>query len=472
MTTLPRPRRQICRSAALSLVSLAALAPAANVRAASEEDLLEIIHGLERRVEQLEIRREDEGAQPYPDPVAREAVPQSYESGGSWADRVRLSGSANTGFYGGESNAVIGEGEFGKDAFLIGDARFFVEAELGRDVRVGEIDIARDIGFLFEWNLVRIADLDNDVGELYADFQGMGGSEWANLQVGRFQIPVGENYLRFSQGYHDNPFISNTIGGPWFWDEGLRAYGRAGIFGWVASVSDGETDFNFDPNGDKQVTLKLFADPTPWLHVSLSGLRSGTLGSSGDRASGALWLGESWARPIGAGSDLPNFIDGVDVPDGPNKLSDSWLGGGDVILHFEDIARIWFGGGWYGIDSTGASLYDSDLYYWIAEFLLEGAVAAPVLSPFYLGLRANGLGTYDSNRGYLLDFRLADTVGWNAKSFEAYSVVLGWRMTDGVTLRAEYSLRDIGLVHGIVDGEIRRAAEDQDVYGIEIGVDF
>src|SRR5262245_65179451 len=40
-----------------------------------------------------------------------------------------------------------------------------------------------------------------------------------------------------------------------------------------------------------------------------------------------------------------NYVDGVATVDGPNKLKNSWLGGGDVILHFEDIARIWLGGG-------------------------------------------------------------------------------------------------------------------------------
>jgi hypothetical protein len=236
-------------------------------------------------------------------------------------------------------------------------------------------------------------------------------------------------------------------------------------------MSDGETDFNFDPNGGKQFTLKLFTDPTPWLHVSLSGLRSGSMGNADDRASGSLWLGEMWARSFGAGTSVPNYVDGVAIGDGPNKLENSWLGGGDVILHFEDIARIWLGGGWYGIDSTGPSLYDRDLYYWVAEAVLEGAAAAPVLRPFYLGLRADGLGTYDEGRGYLLDSRQNGFLGWNSNRLQAYSIVLGWRMTDGVTLRAEYSFRDIGLVQG-VDADVRDAAEDQDLYGIEIGVDF
>jgi hypothetical protein len=447
-------------------VCLAALAPAANVRAASEAELLDIIQQLERRVEQLETRADDERAQPSRDSGALAEEQAVYESGGGWADRVRISGSANTGWYGGSRDSVIPQ-----DAFQIWDARFFVDAELGRDVRMGETMLVRDVGMLFEWDLVRLGSLQNRVGELYVDFQGLADQDWANVQVGRFQIPVGENYLRFSQGYRDNPFISNTVGGPWWWDEGVRVYGREGIFGWVASVSDGETPFNADPNDDKQVTLKLFADPTPWLHVSASGLRSGSMGSSGSAAMGALWLGESWARPVGAGTGVASYVGGVAVPDGPNRLEDSWLAGGDVILEFPDLVRIWLAGGWYGIDSTGPHLYDRDLYYWIAEMVLEGAAAAPLLAPFYLGLRADGLGTYDSNEGYLLDVRQSGSLGYNAKSLHAYSVLLGWRLTDGVTLRAEYSMRDIDLVNGVTSA-IRGNAHDQDLYGVEIGVDF
>ena len=467
MTTCLRPRLPISRRAALAFAWLATLAPAASVRAASEDELLEIIHGLEQRVEQLETRQEDERAQAESQPVAREGEDTNYDKGGSWADRVRLSGSANAGWYGGAGHAVIPQ-----DSFQIWDSRFFVDAELGRDIKLGETTLIRDIGFLFEWNLVRLGSLQNNVGELYADFQGLGDSDWANVQVGRFQIPVGENYLRFAQGYHDNPFIYNTVGGPWWWDEGLRIYGREGKVGWVASVSDGQTQFNFDPNTDKQFTLKVFADPTPWLHVSASGLRSGPIGSSNSSAMGALWLGETWARPLGAGTTIDNYINGVVVPgDGPNRLKDSYLAGGDVILHFPDLVRIWLGGGWYGINSTGSNIYDRNLYYWIAEAVFEGAAVDPVLAPFYFGARADGLGTYDSNEGYLLDSRLSATLGYNEKSLQAYSMVLGWRITDGVTMRAEYSFRDVDMVDGVTE-VMRSDARNQNLYGVEIGVDF
>ena len=104
--------------------------------------------------------------------------------------------------------------------------------------------------------------------------------------------------------------------------------------------------------------------------------------------------------PSAPAPTVPNYVDGVAVRDGPNSCKNSWLGGGDVILHFEDIARIWLGGGWYGIDSTGAQpLRPRASTTGSPRSLLEGAAAAPVPEPFYLGLRADGLGTYDSNRG-------------------------------------------------------------------------
>ena len=128
------------------------------------------------------------------------------------------------------------------------DARLFVDAELARDVEVADATVVRTIGTTLEWDLVRIGELQNQVGELYVDFQGLADSSWLNAQVGRFQIPLGENYLRFSKGYRDNPFISNTVGGPWWWDEGVRVYGQEsrGRFGYVASISNGDTNFNTD----------------------------------------------------------------------------------------------------------------------------------------------------------------------------------------------------------------------------------
>ena len=442
-------------SLALALVLLLDASPAVAEKA-SEAELLERIEQLELRLRDLETQGSDASSGGAASP------------GGGWARRLRLGGSANTGFYGGDANSV-----HDPSSFLVWDARFFVDADLGENVSVGETTIFRNVAFSFEWNLMRLGRLFNDVGELYADFQGLLSQDALNFQLGRFQIPVGEAYLRYSQGYAAKPFVSSTVGGPWFWDEGIRFYGRDDEYGvgYVSSISDGDTPFNADSDGDKQVTLKLFWEPWSWLHVSASGLRSGRLGSSSEAASGALWLGETWARSLGSGSGVPVYQDGVEVPNGPNRLDDTWLAAGDAILDFEDRARVWLAYGRYAMNAAGDSSYDRVLHYWIAETLLRGAWLSETLRPFYLGLRANALGTYDDGEGYLVDFRQGGSLGYNVEALTAYSAVLGWELNQNLRLRAEYTHNDIDLVRGVTQS-MRNAAKKADTFGVEVGASF
>jgi hypothetical protein len=447
------------RSVAVGVAALLAASSAA----ASEAELLEKIERLEQRVRELE----DERAQPAPSADAASNASRASD----WTRRVRLGGSVDAGFFGGEPDSL-----YDPDGFEIYDARLFIDATLGEDVRLGEATIFRDLGLSFEGNIVRIGELEGDfVGEAYADFQGIAGSDWLNAQVGRFQIPVGESYLRYSRGYATRPFVSNDFG-PWWWDEGVRMYGAsrsdgAGRFGYVASVSDGDTPFNTETDSDKQLTLKLFYEPFQWLHVSASALRTGELGDHDSNASGAVWLGEMWARAFGAGTGVPNFQDGVVVADGPRRLHETWLVGGDAILDFEDRARLWLGAGRYAIDSNRGSFYDRTLYYWIAELVLRGAWLGEGLRPFYAGVRATGVGTYDSEDGYLLDVRRADTLGWNMETLTEYSGVLGWDITSWLRLRTEYTNQRIDLVRG-VPADIRGRARDADFYAVELGGHF
>ncbi len=426
------------------------------------------IEDLERRIEELEAKQDGAEARPATETTPDAETPTLLDALPAWAQRVRLGGSANTGWYGGEQNSV-----FHDEHFQVWDARFFIDAELGEDVRIGDQTLFRNVGFSFEWDLVRLGDLMNDVGELYTEFQGIAGSSWGNLQVGRFEIPVGESYLLYSRGYADNPFITNVVGGPWFWDEGVRIYGSdpSDRFGYVASVADGETSFDSDLNSDYQYTLKLFANPTHWLHVSASGLYTGKIGSRSSAGSGgALWLGEAWARAFGSGTSVPNYQDGVLVADGPNRIEETNLLGADVIVSFPGKTRIWLGYGSYAIDQNGGG-YDRRLHYWVAELLLYGGLISPRLDDVYTGFRAHGLGTYDRDKGYLLDSRRAETLGYNMKSINAYSFVLGWKMLRFVTLRAEYTHRDIDLVRG-AKASLGGEADDVDSWGVEVGIQF
>lgn len=412
------------------------------------------LEAVEQRIEELERQRD-----------------RLRRGGGSrseWTDRIRLSGIADVFFFGRGDDTILSD-----DSFYVWDARLFLDADLARDVRVGSRTLIRNVGLTFEWNLVRLGELENDVGDLYVDFQGLGESSWFNLQLGRFQIPVGEGYLRYGKGYANNPFVTNPVGAPWWWDEGVRLYGTdtESRFGYVLSVTDGETPFNTDGDNAKQVTLKLFGRPLPWLYVSASYLRSGKMGSESMPALGALWLGESWARAFGSGTEVPNFVDGVAVPDGPFQLEGSTFYGADVVLEKRDVARLWLGYGRYAIDSKGETFYDRTLAYWIAELILEGDLVSPELGSFYLALRANGLGTRRQDRGYLLDSRYASLLGYNMRHLNAYSVALGWRISHLATLLLEYTFQDIGLVRGVPDA-LSAAARDTDYVGVGMRAHF
>lgn len=382
---------------------------------------------------------------------------------------VRLGGLANLAYFDGQEDSF-----FHPDVYEVWDARLFVDAELGSDVRVDERTIVRNAGFSFEWDLVRIGKLEfTEVGDVYVDLQGLGGSPWANVQMGRFQIPVGESYLRYGKGYANKPFVSNTVGGPWYWDEGVRFYGASPSerFGYVGSITNSETPLNDLINSDKQYTLKLYGQPTEWLRLSVSGLMTGELGSSSRPANGALWLGEMWARAFGSSSSVPSYTNGAIVAPGPNELHDTWFAGADAVITPMDDIRLWLAYGYYDIDSTGPARYDRSLHYWIAELVVGGGLVSSKLRDFYVGVRANGLGTYDDDHGYLLDNRHRDTVGYNLSSLNAYSVVFGWKMLRHLTLRAEYTFQDLDLVSG-VSSQIRRLADDANYFAIEFGVHF
>jgi hypothetical protein len=447
---------------------------AARVAAGEDGVSRDRVEALERRNAELEVHNQDlerrlEGLEQR----ERERTKQEDEHDlgaplAEWARRVRISGSANVGYYGGTDESI-----FEDTGFQVWDARFFLDADLGRDVAVGEAPIARNVGFSFEWDVVRLGEFENQVGEAYVELQGLGRSGWASAQVGRFQIPVGENYLRFSKGARDNPFITNTVGGPWWWDEGVKVYGSGfeGRFGYVASIADGETDFATDSSREPQLTLKLWGRPLSWLYASVSGLRSGEIGDDDSFGSGALWLGETWATPVGSMGPIPTWQHGVIVPDAPRKINSTTLIGADVVLTPAGFGRFWLGAGRYSIDANHSAAYDRTLYYWIAEWVLGGDAIVPELTPFYLALRADGLGTYDDDEGYLLDISDVARLGYNTQSIQAYSIAFGWHLTKLATLRIEYQRRRTELVDG-VPRSIRNDAGDEDLFGVELGAAF
>jgi hypothetical protein len=444
-------------SAALAVLALLALhgavarADEPDPRAEELKQLHQAVGKLEKRIAELETNQ-----------------PAVAASGaGSWAERIRISGSSNLSYLDGQDYGLFQHG-----SAKIYDTRFFLDADLARDVRLADSTAFRDAGFSFEWNLVRVAYLANNLGDVYVDFRGIGDQDWLNVEFGRFQIPFGENYLRFGRGYYTDPFIALSAPPPWFWDEGLKLWGKffEGKASYAFAVTDGENAMNFLPNGSQQVSLKLAVDPWEWLHLSVSGLTTGAVGSNTSPAVAAVWLGELLPRAFGAGSTAQSFDHGLPIAPGPNKLHGIRILGGDAIFKLPD-ARLWLSYGGATFDSSGGTTYDRNLIYWLAELMVQLRLVSPVLAPAYVAFRASGLGTYSKNEGYLLDFRNS-AVGYNMSQLDVYALVIGLPIGDHITLKAQYAFQNIALVRGVTVESIEDAAKNGDFFGMEVGVHF
>ena len=398
---------------------------------------------------------------------ARDALRTAPEAG-SWTDRIRLGGRASINWQTGEDQSPFDEG-----GFQIWDARFFLDAVLAQDLQLAGRPLIEHASFTFEWDYLRLGRVVDRPGEVYVDLRGLVGRDWLNVQAGRFQLPFGEGYLRFSRGVHRNPFISTTVGVPWWWDEGLRFHGafRDGRLGYALAVSNGEAVLQGESDSDKAWTAKLWLRPLPGLLVAASGHRSGKLGSAAVPGQSALWLGESWVTPLGLLSPLASYDGGLAVPDGPNELQDVRAVGLDLVWSGLEGVRLWLTAGTVDAEADGDRRYDRDLRYWLAELVLDGRHLWAPLAPGYIALRANGYGTYDRDEGYLLDIRYGPTLGYNMRSLEAYSIAAGWPLGNLLTLRAEYTLQDIDLVRG-VPASVRAASRRADYVGMELGVRF
>ncbi|MEZ4330446.1 MAG: hypothetical protein R3F35_01735 [Myxococcota bacterium] len=385
------------------------------------------------------------------------------EEARAWTDRIRISGSADLGFFGGGRQSVESD-----DGFDVWDTRLFVDADLGEDVELGGRPMLRNLGFTFEWNIARLGTRTTDVGLAYLDLEGLGRSPWLNLRVGRFQVPFGEAYKLYSKGYAGRSFVTQPVGGPWWWDEGILLHGTAPSdrFGYVASLTNGDTDFN-DVGGDYQLTAKLWAQPFAFLYVSASGLFTSAL----EQVDGALWLGEGWPRPFGSGTPLTAHFEGAPVAADPDGLGHVWAVALDVVITPLDGVRIWLAGGRVDLPSQGASRYDRALAYGLGEIVLGGQLVSPGLKPLFVGLRVDGVGTFDDGRGYLLDVRYTGDYGYDMVHLLAYTAVAGWRLGDYVTFRMEYSHRDVDLVRGAVP-DLPGRTGNEDLYSVEFGLHF
>jgi hypothetical protein len=214
--------------------------------------------------------------------------------------KVDISGEGGLAFFDSQTAGQTPNAEFRVD-----EARVFLEAPVWDEVY-----------FYTELNLATREqnDLGLRFGELYLDWENVSRlwdrDRMLNLRVGRFYIPFGEEYQdRFAI---DNPLISHSVSDLWGEDNGVQLYGAVDGVSYNLAVQSGGSPPSRDFTGDKSVAGRLGCDPAAWLHLSVSGMRTGELDAQNDVLS-AIWFGNGFFRSLGSASTTrfkANLVEG------------------------------------------------------------------------------------------------------------------------------------------------------------------
>jgi hypothetical protein len=351
-----------------------------------------VINALTKKVDRLE------------GPGAGEDIEGSKKETGFGLNKVMISGEGGVGFF-----KTGSEGMFPKGDFRVDEAKLFVETP-----------IFENVYFYTEINLMQreFSDVNVKLGECYLDFENL--SRWwnregmLNLRLGRLDIPFGEEYIY--RDAIDNPLISHSLSDFWGVDEGVELYGRSGKVSYVVAVQNGGANQAHDFTEDKSLAGRVSYDPTKWLHLSLSGMRTGDL-SPHDYWS-ELYFANGWFVPIGSANMTRYHANLVE---------------GDIELKFRH-GRVHAFGGYARYDDNDPGLNNKrDIYFYSVEALHDltrklyaGARFSEILAPKGYPLVGNGdMGSYL--------FGTPSTELWRL------SLGLGYRCSENLLLKAEYS---------------------------------
>ena len=357
---------------------LLALAPLASAQELADDPpppppVWEEILRLRARLEALERAQGSapSAQEPYAidlsgEPAAELALNGEHVLARPWFENVRLFGYAALNYL-----DTGGTGTTHDGSFLIKEASLFLEAEVWERTRLfTEIWLTR-YQFGSGFNL---GELNLQFSDLFA----RDGEEGIGLRLGRFEIPFGEEYLRWDAD--ETPMISFTAADPYGIDEGVELFGALRGLNWIAAVTNGSNGTGVDDGAAKQLVGKLHGRPWRDLYLSASVLDTGSTESS------ALRFGGSTLAPVGAG--------GVSTAGtSPSDDVDSLCWELDARVAEQRTASLNLSFGRGRVDDE-VDAFDRGLLW----FLVEPALR--LRDDLELVLRWSEIGTYDDDEGY------------------------------------------------------------------------
>jgi hypothetical protein len=335
-----------------------------------------------------------------------EPAPAAKSFGATGLGKVNISGEGGVGFFN-----TGREGMFPNAEFRVDEAKLFVEAPIWGDVY-----------FFTELNLMtrEAQDLSLQLGEVYLDFENV-SQLWnrdgmLSVRAGRMDIPFGEEYIY--RDAIDNPLISHSLSDFWGVDEGIELYGSMGKFSYVLAVQSGGFSGVRDFDADKAIAGRLSFDPAPWLHLSVSGMRTGDLDAVNDIWS-KLWFASAWFLPSGSTNATKYHANLVE---------------GDVSLRLPHGHIKAFGGYVRYDDNDPFADNSRDIYYYSLEGVhdiagkLYGAVCfSQIFADKGMPINANG-----QMDDYIFSGALTEEI-WRL------TLGLGYRWSQNLLVKAEYS---------------------------------
>jgi hypothetical protein len=263
-----------------------------------------------------------------------------------------------------------------------------------------------------------------------------------SIRAGRMDIPFGEEYQ--TRDAIDNPFIAHSLSDIWGVDEGIELYGKMGKVSYVVAVQNGGASGVADFNGDKSVAGRLSYDPTPWLHLSASGMRTGDLTPPGDYWS-ELYFGNGWFLPPPSTNATTFHVNLVE---------------GDIQFRLPHGYFKAFGGYIRYDDNDSSAGNGRDIYYYSVEGvhdlvhkLYAGVRFSQIIAPN--GFPIAGNGNLDN---YLFSGTLTEQL-WRL------SLCLGYRWSENLLLKTEYTFERGKLVDGT-------SRNHEDLFALEAAFKF
>jgi hypothetical protein len=336
------------------------------------------------------------------------------------------------------------QGQFPKSEFRVDDTKLTLEGAVWKNVYFyGELNLSTR-----ETNVQGV-----QFAELYVEFEDLGAAfgqpKALNLRAGSINTPFGEEYL--VRDPISNPLISHSLSDIWGPDEGIELYGSIGRATYVVAVQNGGLSQLRDFNADKSLAARIGLDPTGWLHLSASAMRTGEIATvspitnTGDSLS-SIWFANAFFRALGPAARTTNFT--VDLYEGDAVVS--WKGGqlraavGGV--RFDDSDPI--------VDNSRR------LHYGFVEGM-QSITEELYAAARYSEIRAPG--------GYPL-------AGWgNAGTFfyrpslteelRRVSVGFGYRFGPPLVLKLEYSWESGRMLNGT-------PRDHEDFFGAQVGMRF